>query len=146
MNITALLQTAWKRRNVVILAVLTAAMTANAVQSLETIRSFTAGNKIRRRGFIGDQFLPIRHLLNNAARVGYYTDRSLDEKAAAAQFAQAQYTLAPTILELNALDHPFVIFDYKNKNNSLSKIRELGLVALSMSSSGIVVAKNPGIK
>ena len=77
------------------------------------------------------------------AHIGYYTDKNIDETLAIAQFEQAQYLLAPTILDLNNTSTPLIIFDCSDPKIAMTKIQELGLTALSANNYGIVLAYNP---
>lgn len=93
--------------------------------------------------FLGDQFKEIAPLINHLRRAGYYTDKDLEDRRAIAQFEQAQYILAPTILDLNNTQYPLVIFDCSTPQVALQKINELGLKPLSMNNLGVILALNP---
>ena len=49
--------------------------------------------------FMGNKFLGLESILKDIKYVGYYTDKSMDRDKDALQFAQAQYVLAPIILD-----------------------------------------------
>ncbi len=74
---------------------------------------------------------------------GYYTDKNMELPLAIAQFEQAQYVLAPTVLELNNTALPLVIFDCTSPAIALAKIKTLGFQPVSANDSGIVLALNP---
>ena len=90
--------------------------------------------------FLGNKFLGLKEILKNPKYLGYYTDNNLDENKAAMQFAQAQYILAPIILDLNNTDHPFVLFDCSREEIAMQKIKEAGLVPIKRNQFGIILA------
>lgn len=92
---------------------------------------------------IGDHFALLKDILKDTPRIGYYTDKSIEDITVASLFGQAQYVLLPVLLELNALDHPFVIFDYKDTDYAIDNVLKLGMIPLMQNSSGTVLAKRP---
>ena len=92
--------------------------------------------------FIGNKFLGLSSVLKDVKRIGYYTDKSLDVNQNAMQFAQAQYILAPIILDLNNTNYPFVLFDCSQRTVALEKIREAGLIPVKENQFGIILARN----
>ncbi len=92
---------------------------------------------------LGDKFKGLESILNHQRTVGYYTDKNIEHPLAVAQFEQAQYLLAPTLLDLNHTNYPFIIFDCTSPQIALNKIKELGLVALKANNLGIILTLNP---
>jgi hypothetical protein len=95
--------------------------------------------------FLGTQFQEIAPLFKNVRKAGYYTDKNIEHILAIAQFEQAQYILAPTILDLNNTQHALVIFDCSTPQVAMQKINELGLKPLRMNNAGIILAANPKV-
>ena len=91
--------------------------------------------------FSGFKFLGLEGIFRNVAYVGYYTDKDFSDKQNAAQFAEAQYILAPTILDLNNADHEFILFDCTTDAIALKMIKEIGAIPLKKNSYGIILAK-----
>lgn len=91
---------------------------------------------------LGFQFLGLENVFMGLRTVGYYTDKDLDNPLAVAQFEQAQYMLAPTVLDLNHTQYRWVIFDCTNPKTALSMIQFLGFVPLKINH-GIILARNP---
>ena len=89
------------------------------------------------------QFIGLEKVFTGLPRAGYYTDKNMDIPLAVAQFEQAQYVLAPTVLELNNTSLPLIIFDCTTPQISMNKIKELKLTPVSFSNSGIILAVNP---
>ncbi len=92
---------------------------------------------------LGDQFKEIAPLFNKISKAGYYTDKDTNIPVVIAQFEQAQYHLAPTILDLNNTDYPLVIFDCTLPAIALTKMRELGLQPIKANKFGTILAVNP---
>ena len=136
----------WDFRNVILLLVMSCAITCNLIKTYEEFRSFNRKRALQPYVFIGSQFEGLRGILKNTPKIGYYTDKSLDDRITAAKFAQAQYILTPTILDLNSINLPFVIVDYEDPRAGMKKIYELGMIPLQQSSTGIILAKNPKIQ
>ena len=74
---------------------------------------------------LAEQFMPLQKVFANVPRAGYYTDKNMDIPLAVAQFEQAQFVLAPTVLELNNTNLPLVIFDCTSPAIAMQKIKEL---------------------
>ena len=93
---------------------------------------------------LGYKFLGLEGTFKNVRYVGYYTDKDIEEPLTVAQFEQAQYTLAPTVLVLNKTNYPFVLFDCTTPVFALEKIKELGMQPLK-TNAGIILAFNPAL-
>lgn len=89
------------------------------------------------------QFEGLQKVFANVPRAGYYSDKNMDIPIAIAQFEQAQFMLAPTVLELNNTSYPLIIFDCTTPQIALAKIKELKLTPISASNTGIILAANP---
>jgi hypothetical protein len=107
------------------------------------VSAFIRKRKIQPYAFMGDQFKELRHTIKNIPRIGYYTDRSFSNIYTEAQFTQAQFILAPVILDLHSLEHPFIIFDYENRTTALEKIKNAGMLPILVNRQGIILARNP---
>ena len=91
---------------------------------------------------LGFQFLGLADIFKDVHTVGYYTDKDLDNALAIAQFEQAQYMLAPTVLDLNHTQYHWVIFDCTSTQVAMKAIQNLGFTPLK-ERNGIIVAVNP---
>ena len=92
---------------------------------------------------LGDQFKGLEALFFQVHIAGYYTDKNIDEPLTIAQFEQAQYVLAPTILDLNHTNYSLVIFDCSSPEAALNKIKALGFQPIKANNLGVVLAFNP---
>lgn len=91
--------------------------------------------------FSGFQFLKLQEVFHGVPYAGYYTDKDLSNKQNAAQFSQAQYILAPTVLELNNLNRELIIFDCTSEKKAVDKIKEIGAVPLKKNPNGLILAQ-----
>ena len=94
---------------------------------------------------LGDQFQGLQTVFGGVPRIGYYTDKNIEEPAVIAQFEQAQYHLAPTILDLNHTHYALVILDCSSPRIAFEKIKELKLQPIKINNQGVIIAINPKI-
>ena len=92
------------------------------------------------------QFIPLQNVFKDIPRAGYYTDKNMEHPLAIAQYEQAQYILAPTVLELGNTQLPLIIFDCTTVPVAIGKIKELKLMPISISPSGLILVANPKAK
>ena len=91
--------------------------------------------------FSGFKFLGLEDIFRGVSHAGYYTDKDLSVKQNAAQFAEAQYILAPTILDFNNTDREFILFDCTTEEKALEKIRQIRAIPLKKNEHGIILAR-----
>jgi len=60
----------------------------------------------------GSQYADFQEILHGVKEAGFLTNKDTSPEKNEGEFLQAQYFLAPTILDLNNADHQFVILDY----------------------------------
>ena len=68
----------------------------------------------------------------------------MDLIANSAQFAQAQLVVAPLIMDLNNMEHEFILFDCTSDEKALAKIKEIGAVPVKRNRYGLILARRPG--
>ncbi len=115
----------------------------NSIQLTQEIIKLNQVRKYHSYSYPGHQFLGISSFLENSQYIGYYTDKNLSDNLSARQFAQAQYILAPIILDLNYIHHRYILLDCTTEQKAWAKIKELNLIPYKISKSGIILAKNP---
>jgi len=117
----------------------------NTQSSLHSIKAQQRIKSIVPSNFYGDQFEGLHNILQGAGSIGYYTGKPIDNehKNNLAQFQQAQYTLAPVVLDLNNTDHTFVLFDCSSPAKALSTIKQLNLIPIKANKTGIILAARP---
>ena len=91
--------------------------------------------------FIGMRFSGLQGILKNVDYIGYYTDKDPADKITAAQFSQAQYILAPVILDLDNTSHRFILFNCSIEKKAFEIIEKIGAVPLKKNQYGIVLAE-----
>ena len=104
----------------------------------ETSRLF----KIREHipySFQGYNFEGLEKVFQNIEYVGYYTDRNVEEPKNNMRLSQAQFILAPTILDINDTSHKFTLFDCSNEIIAFNKIKELDLIPVKKNKDGIIL-------
>ena len=91
---------------------------------------------------LGFQFMGLENVFKDIRTVGYYPDKDLKQPLAIAQFEQAQYMLAPTVLDLNHTQYHWEIFDCTSPQEAMRAIQRLGFTPLKVNH-GIILAYNP---
>lgn len=91
--------------------------------------------------FSGFKFLGLENFFHDVSAIGYLTDKDLSDKQNAAQFAQAQYLLAPTVLDLNNTNHRFILLDFTTEQKAMEKIKEIGAAPYKKNQYGIFLAQ-----
>lgn len=92
--------------------------------------------------FLGFKFSGLDDILKGTKYVGYYTDKDLSATFHSSQFTQAQFILAPAILDLNNTKLEFILFDCASDEIALAKIAEIGATPLQKNKFGIILAQN----
>jgi len=114
---------------------------ANAAAFLKETYQDRQNRKMAFYYFSGIKFSGLEAMFRDIPFAGYVTDKDLSQKQNAAQFSQAQYVLAPTILDLNNTAHEFTFFDYTNKEKAMVKIKDIGAVPIKQNAFGIILAR-----
>ncbi len=91
--------------------------------------------------FLGFKFAGLESIFQDIPYVGYYTNKSLDNPEHAAQFAQAQYLLTPTILDLDYKKHEFILFDCTSEDVAFAKMQSMRATPLKRNKFGIILAR-----
>jgi len=105
-------------------------------------RSILKIKKIIPYQFSGYKFSGLDDILNGVEHMGYYTDKNLEDEKNAKQFSQAQFILAPTILELNNLEHKYILFDCSHEEIAWDKIRQIRATPIRKNQFGIILAQS----
>ena len=129
-------------RTAFILAVLLVVM-SNVLASFKDLRDLHVQRQKIPYFFSGYIFSGLEGIFKKMKYVSYYTDKSMDSAPYAAQFAQAQYVLAPAVLDLNNTGHEFILFDYIDEKKAFKKMKELKAIPLKRNKFGIILARVP---
>lgn len=95
------------------------------------------------RGFPGLKFSGLEEDLTGVQAVGYITDKDLSVKENQLQFSQAQYILAPIILDVNSLRHELFLIDCTTEPKAFAVLKAIGAVPLKKNQYGIILARKP---
>jgi len=121
-----------------------------AIIALIAFNSFNLFKKIKKERairkayhyfFYGTKFSGLKDVFKEVEFIGYYTDKDLDNNRNAAQFSQAQYELAPAILDLDYKKHTFILFDCSSEKVALDQINKIGAIPIKKNDFGIILAK-----
>ncbi|MBF0121904.1 MAG: hypothetical protein HQL21_00680 [Candidatus Omnitrophica bacterium] len=91
--------------------------------------------------FAGKPFEMIKFLFKGERVIGYISDRNIDDKNIGAQFAQTQLGMAPIILDLNNLNHRFLILDCQDERNATNIMMKFNIRPIKRSNTGIIIAE-----
>ena len=91
--------------------------------------------------FAGDIFAPIRDAAGNAWAIGYLTDRDIKSDAVSMRFTQAQFSLAPVVLDLNNPAHHYLILDFSTPQQAYAAAVQSKAKPLKISPQGIIFAE-----
>lgn len=93
--------------------------------------------------FLGIQFSGLQDILTGTETIGYLTDKDLNAQQHAMQFAQAQFMLAPVILDTNFSGHEYILLDCSRPDITWAFINKFRLQPLRRNQFGVVLARNP---
>lgn len=113
----------------------------NCFQLYKETMSIRKIKRVMPFSFPGLRFSGLEAVFEGVERIGFYTDKDVTAGEYAAIFAQAQLVLAPTILDLNNLQHTFILFDCTREEMAMAKIKEIGAIPLKRNQYGIILAR-----
>lgn len=90
--------------------------------------------------FAGIKFSGLENILKQETHVGYITDLSLKETAPLAEYEQAQYVLAPAILDVNNPNHRLLIVNCSSDAVATRKLKDIGAQPLTRNNFGVILA------
>ncbi len=126
--------------------ILTAAVGMLAVNITRYYQEYTQMRRKRQESpylFLGLQFSGLQDILENAETIGYLTDKDLQAQPNAMQFAQAQFILAPVILDTNFSGHKYILLDCSRPEIAWAMIKKFRFQPLRKNQFGIVLVRNP---
>ena len=101
--------------------------------------------KILPYNLVGYKFLGLEEFIGDETFVGYYTNENMDDKNPQKMFAQAQYVLAPTVLDFGNFNHRYIIFACSSQEEALRKMNEIDAEPLVRNQYNIILAKRKGL-
>lgn len=113
----------------------------NIPSLIKAMRTLKGYKKLIPYQKIGQQFAGLAPYLQGIDFVGYYTDEDFHQDRPVKTFAQAQYILAPTVLEHNNFNHEYILLVCQNEARAWQKMRELNAVPLRRNVFGMILAR-----
>jgi hypothetical protein len=113
----------------------------NATQLTKSLREKRIQYAQHPHVFWGIKFAGLNEILKDARHIGYLTSKDLNDYFTALQFAQAQYVLAPIILELNNPNHEYILLNYENPLMAINRAKAIGARPVKINPFGIVLAR-----
>lgn len=136
-----------RRRQLLLVIALLGVTLMNIIDLYKENRTIRQLRKIMPHQMVGREFSGLAQFTQGMRTIGYITDEDVAKNDGAHKlFAHAQYMLAPSILDLNNLDHEFLLFVYSDEKQALETIRRLNAQPLKRNPSGMILARNPGKK
>jgi hypothetical protein len=91
-------------------------------------------------GFAGLKFSGLAEVLENETHIGYVSDLNIREAGPLAEYEQAQYVLAPVILDVERPAHKFVIINSSNDDAAIAILKKLNARPLMRNQFGVILA------
>lgn len=91
-------------------------------------------------GFSGLKFSGLSDILDKETAIGYVSDLDLKEAGPLAEYEQAQYMLAPVVLDITNPAHKFMIINPSNDAAALDKLKEFNARPLLRNQFGVILA------
>lgn len=107
---------------------------------LNTFQLFRTLGPQRPIGFSGIKFSGLSEVLNKETRIGYVSGQNIRETGPLAEYEQAQYMLAPVILDVERPAHKFVIINCSNDESALAILKKLNARPLLRNQFGVILA------
>ncbi len=135
-----ILKTQTHTQSFVVIAAL--AMTIfNVIVLSQDIRRIQGFKQHLSHQIIGYQFKGLDQFIKGVPAMGYYTDGDLESKDPQKMFSQAQYLLAPTILDPDSLEYEYILMVCDDEKKAWLKAKELRAVPLRRNNHGMILAR-----
>ncbi|OGX08946.1 MAG: hypothetical protein A2Z88_07585 [Omnitrophica WOR_2 bacterium GWA2_47_8] len=89
----------------------------------------------------GYEFTELKLKLKDTGRVGFITDKDMSPEGNDGKFLEAQYILAPMVLELGNSANRFTIVDSSNLTRGLAMAENIGAVPVHVTPYGKILAE-----
>ncbi|MBF0595594.1 MAG: hypothetical protein HQL22_11610 [Candidatus Omnitrophica bacterium] len=134
----------WLSRRNFMLAIIAAAVLYGTGCGLIELCSMYAQRQTHPFFFEGDLFAGVKGATGGEKYLGYMTDRDINIDKIAMRFTQAQFALAPVILDFNNSNHRLLILDFQDLKQAVALAQKLQLKLLKRSPQGLLFAERPG--
>lgn len=93
--------------------------------------------------FAGQKFEPLAPFLKGQKYAGYYTDANVNEGHNLLELLQAQYTLAPVIVDPENINRRYVIVNTVDIPRAIEKFKAMGTTLVATTPYGIFLVERP---
>jgi hypothetical protein len=115
--------------------------------SVQTARELVRLTGLRQQNpfvFGGEAFAGVKDLIQDEKYVSYITDKNLSVDKNIAEFSQAQFSLAPVILDLNNPNHRFLIINCESKPHAQAVLKYYQARPIRQNNLGVILAAREG--
>jgi hypothetical protein len=115
--------------------------------SVQTIQELIKLTRLRQKNpfvFGGEAFTGIKDLIQGEKYVGYITDKDLKADKNIAEFSQAQFSLAPVILDLNNPNHRLLLINCESKQRAQAVLQYYKARPVRKNNLGVILAAREG--
>ena len=120
---------------------LCAVVLTNMIVYSEEIRRILSINKVMDHQIIGFEFGGLDELMKDEEYIGYVSDKNVNDKNGSKEYAQLQYLLAPTIVELDATHYKYTILYCNNEKICFDIAKKVGAKPLRRNQYGVIVTQ-----
>jgi hypothetical protein len=131
--------------NKIFLGITALAITLGAFQSVMELQKLCVLRRQHPFIFGGEAFAGVKDLINGEKYVSYITDKDLKADKNIAEFSQAQFSLAPVILDLNNPNHRFLIINCESPLRAKTVLQYFHAKPIRQSNLGVILAIREGL-
>lgn len=113
----------------------------NSIVLWQELRRINGFKKAIDHQNIGYKFAGLGEVTKDVQYIGYFTDGDIKKKYYERMLTQAQFRIAPTIIDYNNPSHEFMLLVYSNKALAHMKLKEIGAEPLLENQYGIIYAR-----
>ncbi|MBF0388280.1 MAG: hypothetical protein HQL20_10610 [Candidatus Omnitrophica bacterium] len=135
----------WLTRQNIVFAFIGLAILWGIVGTVRELTALQAKRRAQPYAFGGEIFAGIKGATGSEKYLGYLTDRDINNDKVAMRFTQAQFTLAPLILDFNNPNHRLLILDFQDLKQAVALAEKMQLRLLKRSPQGLLFAERPGL-
>ncbi|MEI6437472.1 MAG: hypothetical protein WCO69_01830 [Candidatus Omnitrophota bacterium] len=133
----------WLTRQNIILAVISLSFAWGIIGTIRDLSALETKRRVKPYSFGGNIFAGVKGATGEEKYIGYLTDRDINNDKVAMRFTQAQFTLAPIILDFNNPAHRLLILDFNDLKLARAAAEKMKLRPLKVSPQGIILAERP---
>jgi hypothetical protein len=116
--------------------------------SVQAVRELIKVTELRQQNpfvFAGEAFAGAKSIIKDEKHVSYITDKDLAADKNIAEFSQAQFSLAPVILDLNNPNHRFLIINCDSPQRAKAVLQYYKARPVRQNNLGVILAVREGL-